>query len=178
MLFYPQRQALRSIFTTVGHICPQTLHHNIRAAFTTTKMSSSRFHATTGGDVFSKIIRGEIPSSKRYEDDFCLAFDDLSPAAPVHVLIIPKLHTRGISNLFGSGAEDDEETALPYVTDAVNDAEVVGKLFAAAAKVAEAVGIDKTGYRLVINNGADAGQTVFHLHLHLLGGRELTWPPG
>lgn len=145
---------------------------------TSPPMATSRFHTATGDDVFCKIIRGELPSTKRYEDDFCIAFDDINPDAPVHILVIPKLHTRGISNLFGSQQEEEEEAALPYVSEPVNDVEIVGKLFAAAAKVAEAVGIDKTGYRLVINNGADGGQTVFHLHLHLIGGRKLTWPPG
>ncbi|CUG91629.1 Hypothetical protein, putative [Bodo saltans] len=166
---FPTTAASSAIFIGAVPTSSLTTSNQQRMATTT-----SRFHTTTGSDVFSKIIRGEIPSTKRYEDDFCIAFDDLSPAAPVHVLIIPKLHTRGISNLFGSGAEDEVESALPLVTEPINDAEVVGKLFAAAARVAEAIGIDKTGYRLVINNGGDAGQTVFHLHLHLLGGRELT----
>ncbi len=109
--------------------------------------------------VFGKIIRGEIPASKVYEDDLVLAFDDVSPQAPVHVLIVPK--EEGLANL------DD-------VTDAHE--KLVGHIMATAAKVAKLKGL--AAYRVVMNNGADVGQSVFHMHLHVLGGRPMSWPPG
>lgn len=108
--------------------------------------------------IFEKIIQGEIPSEKVYEDEDIYAFRDINPQAPVHILIIPRKPIPGISGL------KEEDSAL------------MGKLLYAAKKVAEHEGL--ADYRLVINNGARAGQTVFHLHLHLLGGRLLTWPPG
>ncbi|MCK6621037.1 MAG: histidine triad nucleotide-binding protein [Calditrichaceae bacterium] len=110
--------------------------------------------------IFCKIVRGEIPSRKVYEDDEVLAFHDLSPQAPVHVLLIPKLHVARIADL-----EDHHEPLL-------------GRLIIAANKVAGQLNIKESGFRLVINNGENANQTVFHLHLHLLGGRRFTWPPG
>lgn len=108
--------------------------------------------------IFGKIIRGEIPSDKVYEDDDVLAFRDVNPAAPTHILVIPKKH---IVNLFD--AEEDDEALL-------------GKLMLTARKVAEEEGLDD--FRLVVNNGAGAGQSVFHIHLHVIGGRSLSWPPG
>ncbi len=110
--------------------------------------------------LFSKIIRGEIPSKKVYEDDYTYAFHDISPQAPIHVLIVPK---REIVNV----AEANE-----------NDVEVLGRVLLAAKEVAKILGVAESGYRLVFNNGAGAGQTVFHLHCHLIAGRELRWPPG
>jgi histidine triad (HIT) family protein len=110
--------------------------------------------------LFSKIIRGEIPSKKVYEDDYTFAFHDISPQAPIHVLIVPK---REIVNV----AEANE-----------NDVEVLGRVLLAAKEVAKILGVAESGYRLVFNNGAGAGQTVFHLHCHLIAGRELRWPPG
>ena len=110
--------------------------------------------------VFGKIIRGELPSDKVYEDDDVLAFKDLNPAAPVHILVIPKKH---IVNAF-----DAEE----------EDAELLGKLILAAKKVAVDQGLEEDGFRLVINNGAGVGQSVFHIHAHVLGGRSFAWPPG
>jgi len=110
--------------------------------------------------IFGKIIRGEIPSDKVYEDDRALAFKDINPAAPVHILVIPKEH---IVNLLD--AEEDH-------------AELLGHLMLVAAKVAREQGLEEDGFRLVANNGAGAGQTVFHLHLHIIGGRSLSWPPG
>lgn len=110
--------------------------------------------------LFCKIIAGEIPSDKVYEDEHVYAFRDISPVAPLHVLIIPKKHISMINDL-----EDD-------------DAITMGRLFVAAKKITKELGVDEGGYRTVMNCGEDAGQTVFHVHMHLLAGRELTWPPG
>jgi len=110
--------------------------------------------------IFGKIARGEIPAHLLYEDEEVLAFRDLNPQAPTHVLVIPRKPIPTLNDL--------EE----------GDAELVGKLLLAARKVAAQEGIDGAGYRVVINCNAAAGQTVFHLHLHLLGGRPMRWPPG
>lgn len=110
--------------------------------------------------LFCKIINGEIPSAKVYEDDKVYAFRDIEPQAPVHVLIIPKEH-------IASANELTEENAS-----------VVGHIFAVAAKIAKDEGIAEGGYRIVNNCGEDGGQTVKHLHFHMLGGRSLQWPPG
>ncbi len=114
----------------------------------------------TNDTVFGKIIRGELPSEKVYEDDDVLAFRDLHPAAPTHILVIPKKH---IVDLFDAGEEDEA---------------LLGKLMLAARKVAIQEGLEEDGFRLVINNGAGVGQTVFHIHVHVLGGRSFSWPPG
>ena len=108
--------------------------------------------------IFGKIARGEIPASKVYEDDRCLAFHDVAPQAPTHILVIPR---RAIPRL--SQSEDGDEVLL-------------GHLLRVAAKVAKAAGL--ADYRLVVNDGAGAGQSVFHLHVHVLGGRPMGWPPG
>jgi len=110
--------------------------------------------------IFGKIARGEIPADIVYEDDDCVAFRDLNPQAPTHVLVIPR---KPIATLNDATPED---------------AELIGKLFLAAARVARDAGIADNGYRTVVNCNAAAGQTVFHLHLHLLGGRPMQWPPG
>jgi len=110
--------------------------------------------------IFGKIARGEIPADLVYEDEDLVAFRDISPQAPVHLLIIPR---KTIPTLNDAGPED---------------AELIGKLFLAAARVARESGIAERGYRTVVNCNAAAGQTVFHLHLHVLGGRPLQWPPG
>lgn len=110
--------------------------------------------------IFGKILRGELPSEKVYEDDEIYAFKDIHPAAPVHILVIPK---RRIVDLFE--AKD-------------SDAELLGKLLVKSAEIAKAQGLEETGFRTVINNGAGVGQTVFHLHVHILGGRGFSWPPG
>lgn len=110
--------------------------------------------------VFGKILRGEIPCKKVYEDELVLAFDDVAPMAPVHVLIIPKQTIAGL----------DDTTAAHQA--------LLGHMLATAKKVAELKGIAKGGYRVVMNSGADGGQSVFHMHLHVLGGRQLGWPPG
>ena len=109
--------------------------------------------------IFKKIIDKEIPTDILYEDDFCIAFNDINPQAPIHILIIPKKEIPQLSL-------SDE-----------NDSELLGKLLIAANKIAEDHDT-KDAFRIVINNGAKAGQSVFHLHLHLLAGRPLSWPPG
>ena len=109
--------------------------------------------------LFCRIIRGELPSKKVYEDADSYALEDIRPQAPTHVLIIPKKHIRGLS---------EAQT---------EDAEVLGHLQLVAAQIARERGIED-GYRTVLNVGPGAGQSVFHLHLHLIGGRPLKWPPG
>jgi histidine triad (HIT) family protein len=111
-------------------------------------------------NVFQKIIDRQIPATIVYEDDLVLAFRDINAQAPVHVLIIPK---KEISRLSEAQAEDHK---------------LVGHLLLKAAAIAAQLGLDKTGYRLVINNGPDGGETVAHLHCHILGGRKMSWPPG
>ena len=110
--------------------------------------------------LFCKFVSGEISTQTVYEDDDVLAFRDINPQAPCHVLIIPKKHISTLNDL------------------TEQDAELVGKLYLAAAKVAKQEGIDEAGYRTVMNCNEQAGQTVFHIHLHLLGGRRMSWPPG
>jgi histidine triad (HIT) family protein len=112
--------------------------------------------------LFEKIIAREIPADIIYEDDFCVSFRDINPKAPVHVLIVPK-------------------KVIPRVGDAVADDQVtLGALLLAAGKIATQLGVNSTdkGFRLAINHGKDAGETVPHMHVHLLAGRELGWPPG
>ena len=109
--------------------------------------------------LFGKIVRREIPADIVYEDDLCLAFRDINPQAPTHVLLIPKKEIDRLSSA-AAGAEA-----------------LLGHLMLAAGKVAKQLGV-ADAFRLVINNGAQAGQTVFHLHLHILAGRSLKWPPG
>ena len=110
--------------------------------------------------IFAKILRKEIDSKIVYEDDSCMAFHDINPQAPVHVLIIPRKAITGVDAM----ADEDVLT--------------VGHLFSVARDLARSMGVADSGYRLVINNGTAAGQTVFHLHVHLLAGRNLDWPPG
>ena len=110
------------------------------------------------GTIFSKIIAGEIPATVVYEDDLCLAFKDVNPIAPMHVLLIPKKEIAQLSD-----AEEIDQTLL-------------GHMMLKTSEVAELAGF--SDYRVVINNGAGAQQTVFHLHLHIIGGRSLNWPPG
>ena len=110
--------------------------------------------------IFCGIARGDVPADMVYEDDDVVAFRDLDPRAPTHVLVIPRRHLASIDDM----AEGDEE--------------LIGQVFAAAKRVARGQGIDAGGYRLVTNIGDNAGQTVPHLHVHVLGGRRMTWPPG
>ncbi len=109
--------------------------------------------------LFCKIVDGSIPSTAVYQDDQCYAFADISPKAPTHVLVVPREH---IASLAETGADHPA---------------LLGHLLWVAAEIARSKGLAK-GYRAVINTGADGGQTVDHLHVHLLGGRALTWPPG
>lgn len=110
--------------------------------------------------IFCKIIAGEIPATKVYEDDLMVAIEDITPKAPLHLLLMPKRH---FSNCLDMTAQDDA---------------TVGHLFRVAGQLARERGLSEEGFRLVQNNGVNAGQTVFHLHIHLLAGRELQWPPG
>ena len=108
--------------------------------------------------LFCKIIKGEIPADKIYEDDEILAFHDIAPQAPVHFLVIPKKHISGPARVAGE------------------DEQLMGKLIRIGSELAKKEGIEH--FRMVFNNGEQAGQTVFHIHLHILGGRTLNWPPG
>lgn len=110
--------------------------------------------------LFCKVRDGEIPSETVYENDDILAFKDVNPQAPTHILIVPRKHISSVNDL------EDE------------DAEIMGKMLLAAQDIASFEGVAAGGYRLVVNCNADAGQTVFHIHMHLLGGRNMTWPPG
>jgi len=108
--------------------------------------------------LFCKIVAREISADIVFENDACLAFRDLNPQAPTHILIVPKKHVDGLASV---SADDDLQSLL-----------------LAASEIARQEGIDRLGYRVVINSGQQAGQTVLHLHVHLLGGRALEWPPG
>ncbi|MBT6843463.1 MAG: histidine triad nucleotide-binding protein [Candidatus Melainabacteria bacterium] len=110
--------------------------------------------------IFCKIIKGEIPSEKLYETEQVIAFKDISPASPHHYLIIPKIHKASLN-------EFDQEHKL-----------ILGEILLAAKEIAVKQGFAESGYRTVINTGKDGGQTVHHLHMHLLAGREHKWPPG
>ena len=110
--------------------------------------------------IFCKIAAGEIPTTKVYDDGEVLAFRDINPEAPVHLLVIPRRHIATLNDL----------------TEA--DAALIGRLYLAAKQVATELGVAENGYRTVINCNRDAGQIVFHVHMHLLAGRELGWPPG
>jgi histidine triad (HIT) family protein len=111
--------------------------------------------------IFSKIIRKEIPANIVFENDKVLAFKDINPQAPVHILIIPK-----------------EEISSARELEGKKHGELLGELIDAANAIAKQLKINESGFRLVINSGADAGQEVYHIHVHLLGGRKMTWPPG
>lgn len=108
--------------------------------------------------LFCKISSGEIPSKKVYENDLIYAFEDVSPQAPVHILIVPKKHFSNINE--------------------VSDEKILSALFKAVKEITKEKDLDKKGFRIVINTGEDGGQSVDHLHLHLLAGRNLKWPPG
>jgi histidine triad (HIT) family protein len=109
--------------------------------------------------IFCKIVAKEIPAKIVHEDDNTLAFHDIDPKAPTHVLVIPKKH-------------------IPTLIEAVDEEGIINNLFKVAKEIAQKEGIDQSGFRTVINCKEDAGQAVFHVHLHLLGGRRLGWPPG
>ena len=110
--------------------------------------------------LFCKIRDGDIPADAVYENDDILAFKDVNPQAPTHILIVPRKHIASVNDL------EDE------------DADIMGKMMLAAQDIASFEGVAVNGYRLVVNCNADAGQTVFHIHMHLLGGRNMIWPPG
>ena len=110
------------------------------------------------GCLFCRIVRGEIPATLVAENEHCVAFRDINPQAPTHVLIVPREHVASLNE--------------------ARDPALVGRVALFAAEIARKEGIAERGYRTVFNTNADAGQTVFHLHLHLLGGRSLGWPPG
>ena len=110
--------------------------------------------------LFCQIVEGTIPVKKLYEDDQVVAFDDINPQAQVHMLVIPKRH------IISLGDTQDSDAAL------------LGQVMVVCAKMARERGLEKSGYRVVANTGREAGQTVFHLHLHVLGGRSFSWPPG
>jgi len=110
--------------------------------------------------LFCGIVEGKIKGSIVYQDDSVVAFKDINPKAPVHVLIIPRRHVAGVLDL------------------KADDGAVIGHIFEVAARLAREQGIAGSGFRVVVNSGADAGQSVSHLHYHLLGGRRMTWPPG
>jgi histidine triad (HIT) family protein len=115
---------------------------------------------TDASCLFCKIIAGEIPSQTVFEDDLVVAFDDIEPVAPVHQLLVPRRHVTSAADL------------------AEADAEMLGRLFAVAAELAGKAALPEAGYRLVTNVGVDGGQSVPHLHFHLIGGRRMAWPPG
>lgn len=110
--------------------------------------------------LFCKIIAGDVPSEKVFEDENCVAFNDISPQAPEHILIIPRMHLDSLDKAEGSQRE------------------ILGHLLLTAAEIAREKGFAGDGYRVVINTNSDGGQTVFHLHVHLLGGRQFVFPPG
>ena len=110
--------------------------------------------------IFCKIVSGDIPSTKIYEDEQVIAFRDINPQAPTHILVVPKRHIPGVNEL----AEQDEA--------------LVGHVYGVIARLVRELGIAETGYRVVVNSGADGQQSVPHLHFHVLGGRLLAWPPG
>jgi len=110
--------------------------------------------------IFKKIIDKEIPADIVYEDDLCLAFRDIDPKAPTHIILIPK----------------KEIPSMAEVSE--NDKELIGHLYIVASKIAKDEGVSDSGYRLVVNTNNEGGQEVYHLHIHLLGGRQMTWPPG
>lgn len=112
------------------------------------------------GCVFCKIAGGDIPSKKAYEDESIIAFFDVNPAAPVHILVIPKKHIGSIQDIDGA-----DQKLVYHIMSIIN-------------KLAVETGIAESGFRIVVNNGPDGGQSVPHLHFHLLGGRGMSWPPG
>lgn len=110
--------------------------------------------------IFCRIIEGDIPAKIVYQDEHALAFDDVNPQAPVHTLVVPKRHVESLQHL------GESEQAL------------IARLLLACTRVAKDKGLSERGFRLVANTGRDGGQTVFHLHFHVMGGRHMTWPPG
>ncbi|MBT3797034.1 MAG: histidine triad nucleotide-binding protein [Candidatus Marinimicrobia bacterium] len=110
--------------------------------------------------LFCKIINGEITATKIYENEHIIAFNDIDPKAPIHILVIPKKHIRSINELNSS------------------DINLAGEIILAAKKIAKDQGVDSKGFRVVFNTNDDGGQTVYHIHMHIMGGRQMQWPPG
>lgn len=110
--------------------------------------------------IFCKIVGKKVPAKIVYEDDMTFAFEDVNPQAPIHILVVPKKHIPDIHSM------------------TENERNLIGHLFFTAKKIADLKGLGPEGYRMVINNGAGVGQTVFHIHLHILSGRRFSWPPG
>ncbi len=110
--------------------------------------------------IFCKIVAGDVPAEKIYEDTDFVAIEDLNPQAPVHCLVLTRQHIENVNELTSE------------------DTELMGRLFTAAREVARRKRIEEPGYRLIVNTGRDGGQTVYHIHMHVMGGRFLTWPPG
>ena len=110
--------------------------------------------------LFCKLVNGDIPAKILYQDEDVIAFEDIAPQAPTHFLVIPKRHISTLNDLSN------------------DDAALVGKLPITAAQIAKELGIDESGYRVVMNCNEMGGQTVYHIHMHVLGGRSMTWPPG
>lgn len=150
-----QAPGRRGEFPRLATICFFGFGNAIWAGF----LSETEAEDKPVSTIFSKIIRREIPADIVYEDELCMAFRDVNPQAPVHVLLIPKKE-------------------IPRLADATDeDQAVLGHLMVTAGKIARQLGVDNA-FRLVTNNGAAAGQSVFHLHLHILAGRPFHWPPG
>ena len=110
--------------------------------------------------LFCKIINGEITATKIYENEHIIAFNDIDPKAPIHILVIPKKHIRSINELNSS------------------DINLAGEIILAAKKIAKDQGVNSKGFRVVFNTNDDGGQTVYHIHMHIMGGRQMQWPPG
>ena len=110
--------------------------------------------------LFCKIINGEITAKKVYENEHIIAFNDIDPKAPIHILVIPKKHIRSINELN------------------LSDINLAGEIILAAKKIAKDQGVDSKGFRVVFNTNDDGGQTVYHIHMHIMGGRQMQWPPG
>lgn len=117
--------------------------------------------------IFCKIAAGAIPAEMLYSDEHCIAFRDIAPQAPTHILVIPRRHVRDLPGLFAASVDGSGEGA-----------EVAAHLLQAASQVAKDAGLHDSGFRVVINTGEHGGQSVAHLHLHVLGKRQLAWPPG
>jgi len=143
-----------------GELHEETSHRCGRMASLPEGALNGNLRVMSDKTLFEKICDREIPAEILYEDDRCVAFRDISPQAPVHVVVVPR---KPVERIGVAGVADEA---------------VLGRLLLAAAEVARREGIDESGYRLVINNGSHGGESVPHLHVHLLGGRQMQWPPG
>lgn len=155
-----RRTLVPSLSETKGPRLMTTSAHDETAA--AQRAATSGAASDNGPTIFDKILSREIPASVVFEDDLCMAFRDVNPQAPSHLLVIPK--RRG--NLSQLSKAQDE------------DKDILGHLMLAASKVARQEGLAESGYRIVVNDGVHGCQSVYHIHLHIIGGRQLTWPPG